>query len=265
MSIVPPELRAFALTLADAARGETLPRFQSGCGADNKNEGGAWDPVTDADRQGELAIRGLIERHFPEHGISGEEFGVRDGSSRWSWSLDPVDGTRAFVFGLPSWTTLIALLERERPALGIVDTPALGELYIGDEDGAFLLRAGAPARGIAVSGCAELGEARLTTTDPALFDAAGAAAFAEVAARCRLVRYGLDAYGYARLAAGTIDLVIESGLKPHDYNALIPLVRGAGGVISDWRGGQDYGGGRVVAAASEALFDAALALLGPAA
>jgi myo-inositol-1(or 4)-monophosphatase len=255
----PADALPFALRLAEAARAQTLPRFASGgCLPEDKSGGAAYDPVTEADREGELAIRRLIEAEHPDHGISGEEFGLREGRGEWSWSLDPVDGTRAFVFGLPTWTTLIALLEDGRPVTGIIDTPVLGELYLGTPSGAWLIRDGGQRAALAASGCARLAEARLTTTDPALFDEAGLEAFVRIREQCRLVRYGLDAYGYARLAAGTIDLVVEAGLKPHDYNALIPVVREAGGMISDWRGGQDYEGGQVVAAASEALLEAAL-------
>jgi len=251
----------FAQRLALAARAETLPRADQGCAAENKAGAGAYDPVTEADRAAERAMRALIQQHRPGDGISGEEYGEQAGDGRWSWSLDPIDGTRAFVCGLPSWTTLIALLEHGRPEIGVIDAPRLDELYVGGPDWARLIRAGTETP-LAVSGCKRLAEARFTTTDPALFRGSEAAAFEAVRDRVRLVRYGQDAYGYARLAAGTIDLVVESGLKPHDYNALIPVIRGAGGVVGDWRGGEDHEAGRIIAAASRALFDEALALLG---
>lgn len=156
--------------------------------------------------------------------------------------------------------TLIALLKGADPVLGLVAAPALEERYWGLEDSAFMQRR-EETRAIRASGCTRLGEARLTTTDPALFADGDCEAFDRLRGRARLVRYGLDGYGYARLAAGSIDLVAEAGLKPHDYHALIPLVRGAGGVIGDWEGGQDFEGGRVLAAATPELFDEALALL----
>jgi myo-inositol-1(or 4)-monophosphatase len=236
----------FAERLADAARAETLPRFRTGCAAADKNEGGAWDPVTEADREAERAMRRLIEAEYPDHGIQGEEFPEKKGEGRWSWSLDPVDGTRAFVCGLPSWTTLIALLEDGRPVLGIIDAAPLDERYCG------------PSRERTTSGCTKLAEARLSTTDPYLFSAPEAEAWDRVRRQARTTRYGLDAYGYARVAAGSLDLVIEAGLKPHDYNALIPVVRAAGGAIGDWGGGEDFSAGRVIAAASQELYDAAV-------
>jgi myo-inositol-1(or 4)-monophosphatase len=236
----------FAERLADAARAETLPRFRTGCAAADKNEGGAWDPVTEADREAERAMRRLIETEFPDHGIQGEEFPDRPGQGRWSWSLDPIDGTRSFVCGLPSWTTLIALLEEGRPVLGIIDAPALDERYSG------------PASDRRTSGCTSLAVARLTTTDPYLFTGAETEAWNRVRRSVRTTRYGLDAYGYARVAAGSLDLVIESGLKPHDYNALVPVVRSAGGAIGDWEGGDDFSAGRVVAAATAELYRAAV-------
>ncbi|MFL6861994.1 MAG: inositol monophosphatase family protein [Allosphingosinicella sp.] len=236
---------AFAGRLADAAREETLKRWRTPLVADNKAKSG-FDPVTDADREAERAMRALIERHFPDHGIQGEEFPDRPGAGRYGWSLDPVDGTRAFVCGLPSWTTLIALLDEGQPILGLIDAPAMGERYAMDG---------------ATSGCARLAEARFSTTDPFLFDEDEAPRVARVRRAARTARYGLDGYGYAMVAAGHLDLVIESGLKPHDYNALIPVVRAAGGWIGDWRGGEDFAPGRVVAAASRALYDEAVARL----
>ena len=251
-------LRAFALELAAAARAVTL--MPVSLPFEDKNSGGACDPVTEADRGAERAIRALIEARLSDHGIAGEEYGDTAGAGRFTWSLDPIDGTRAFVCGLPSWTTLIALLEDGRPVLGLIDAARMDELAIGDLDGTRLLTNGDTAR-LRVSTCASVAQARLSTTDPYLFSGAEAEAFERVRSRARLVRYGLDAYAYARLAAGTIDLVIESGLKPHDYNALIPVVRGAGGVIGNWRGEDEFGEGAVVAAATQSLFDEAIRLL----
>ncbi|HEX5181536.1 MAG TPA: inositol monophosphatase family protein [Allosphingosinicella sp.] len=236
----------FAERLADAARAETLKRWRTGCAAADKNQGGAWDPVTEADREAEQVMRRLIEADYPDHGIQGEEFGDRAGQGRWCWSLDPIDGTRSFVCGLPSWTTLIALLEDGRPVLGIIDAPALDERYAG------------PGSAQATSGCIALAEARLSTTDPYLFSDAEAEAWNRVRRQVRTTRYGLDGYGYARVASGSLDLVIESGLKPHDYNALIPVVRAAGGMIGDWEGGEDFSPGRVIAAATPRLYHAAV-------
>jgi myo-inositol-1(or 4)-monophosphatase len=245
---------AFASRLADAARAVTLAaaNFE----IHDKNEGGAFDPVTDADREAERAMRALIEAEHPDHGISGEEHGARAARCAHSWSLDPIDGTRAFICGLPSWTTLIALLEDGAPILGLIDAPRLDELYLGDNKHAWLN--GEPIR---ASDCRALGEARLSTTDPFLFQGEEAAAFERLRGAVRVTRYGHDAYAYARLAAGAIDLVAESGLKPHDWQALVPVIRGAGGVVGNWRGGADLDAGQILAAATQELFDEAVAVL----
>ena len=244
--------------LAALARRETL---QAGLlQAADKNQGGAFDPVTEADRGAERVMRAWIEANLPGHGIAGEEYGDTAGTSPWSWSLDPIDGTRAYVCGLPSWTTLIALLLDGRPVIGIIDAPRLDELCLGQPGGSSMRVAGA-SRPIGTSGCRSLAEARFATTDPYLFTGGEAEAFERVRRAARLTRYGLDAYGYARLAAGALDLVVESGLKPHDYNALIPVVRGAGGAIGNWRGEDAFGEGKVVAAATPELFEETVRLL----
>ncbi|HYW16621.1 MAG TPA: inositol monophosphatase family protein [Allosphingosinicella sp.] len=251
----------FARDLARAARLETLAGCRSGLdGVENKLEAG-FDPVTEYDRNSEVAMRRLIESRFPGHGISGEELADRAAEGRWSWSLDPIDGTRAYICGLPSWTTLIALLDDGEPVLGAVDVPRLDELYLGDSSGARMFGVGEERR-LAVSGCRTIAEARLSTTDPYLFEGAEAEGFERLRRSARLTRYGLDAYAYALVAAGSLDLVAESGLKPHDYNALVPLVRAAGGAVSNWSGGSDLGAGQIVAAANEALLEEACRLLG---
>ena len=254
------ELVAFAEALADAARRETLGRWAEGCAVDGKAGGFDFDPVTDADREGERAIRALIEARYPEHGITGEEFPDRPGAGRWRWSLDPVDGTRSFICGLPNWVTLIALLEDERPVLGLIDAPCLDERYVASRGrGFFRGRSGeAP---LAASRCTSLAEARFSTTDPYLFLGAERDAFERLRSAARTTRYGHDGYGYARLAAGTLDLVVESGLKPHDYNALIPVVRAAGSVIGNWRGEDDFTQGKLIAAATPELFEAAVQVM----
>lgn len=251
------ELVDFALKLATAARAETLPRWRNGAAAENKGSG-AFDPVTDADREAERVMRSLIEQHFPHHGVSGEEFGETRGSSSLMWSLDPVDGTRSFMCRLPTWTTLIALLESGKPVVGVIDAPVLGETYVGHAGQSWLYGAENNLE-VRASGCTTLSDARLSTTDPYLFEEPGP--FQRLRAQVKVTRYGHDGYAYACLAAGTLDLVVETGLKPHDYNALIPVVRGAGGHIGDWNGGEDFGLGAVVAAATRELYDEAVALL----
>lgn len=254
------EFAAFAVELAALVRRVTLAAESDGA-AEDKNEGGAFDPVTAADRGAERAMRELIAERYPEHGVNGEEFGLTRGEARFVWTLDPIDGTRAFVCGLPGWTTLIALMENGRPTLGLVDAPRLDELYLGF-GGAARLRRGGEERAIATSGCARLAEARLSTTDPFLFAGAEAEAFARLRGAARLTRFGFDAYAYARLAAGSIDLVAESGLKTHDWAALLPLIRAAGGIVGNWRGEEDFSEGQILAAATPALFEQAVAALG---
>ena len=250
----------FACELADAARLVTLSAAAAAIGAEDKNPDGAFDPVTDADRGAERAIRALIEARFPDHGIAGEEYGIVRGDAEHVWSLDPIDGTRSFICGLPSWTTLIALVRSGEPIVGLIDVPVLGERYLGGEGGGTLIRGEAKVP-LATSGCRGLAEARVSTTDPYLFAGREADSFERLRRATRVARYGLDAYAYARLAAGGIDVVAETLLKPHDYHALIPVVRAAGGVIGSWRGEHDFSEGQVLAAATRELFDEAVGML----
>ena len=173
------------------------------------------------------------------------------------WSLDPVDGTRALVCGLPSWAVLVGLLDGGRHLAGMIDLPALDECLVAV--GGETLRNGQRAQS---SGCKQLSEARLSSTDPNLFVGAEYDSFESVRLQCRLTRFGLDAMAYARVATGDIDLVIENGLQPHDYDALVAVVRGSGGHIGDWNGGEEFSGGRIVAAATRQLYDEAVYLLG---
>ena len=257
-----PDLEAlaeFAATLASAARRETMPDCGGAVAVENKRSGG-FDPVTLSDRNAEQAIRRLIEERFPDHEIIGEEFADKKTGGPLSWSIDPIDGTRAYVCGLPTWTTLIALLADGAPVLGLIDVPRLDETYLGYGTTA-LKRVAGSDRPIATSGCRKLDEARLSTTDPDLFEGSEAKAFEGLRRAVRLTRYGLDGYGYAAVAAGAIDLVVESGLKPHDYHAVVPIIRAAGGAIADWSGGSDLSSGKIVAAASETLLEDACSLL----
>lgn len=258
------DLRKFAEHLAEVARAETLPRFRSGLTAHNKLDEG-FDPVTDADREAEAAIRRVIEAEYPEHGIFGEEHGIKEVSGPWRWVLDPVDGTRAFICGVPTWATLIALEYEERPVLGVIDQPYTGERWVGDGQTAELVRGGS-RQALKTSGVTRAAEARLSTTDPraeGYFTADEATAFARAANASRLPRFGYDAYAYGLLACGQLDAVAESALQRYDYAALLPVVRGAGGVASDWTGGEVETGerGRLLASASQALHDELLGLL----
>jgi len=245
--------RAFFAHLSSVARAAIAAEMAAGLTADNK-AGEGFDPVTEADRAAERALRAAIEAAYPEHGIRGEEYGALREGAAVRWSLDPVDGTRALVCGLPSWAVLVGLIEDGRHVAGMIDLPALNEMLLG-LDGT-TTRNGAPVR---TSGCTTLAEARLSTTDPTLFT--DAAPFERVRRKARLTRYGLDALAYARVATGDLDLVIESGLQCHDYDALVAVVCGAGGVIGNWVGGEDLGGGDVVAAASRKLYDETVAVL----
>jgi len=250
----------FAETLAEAARTVTMPRWRNAGEARNKADDGRFDPVTEADVAAEEAIRALIEVEYPDHGITGEEGDDRPGSGPWRWSLDPIDGTRSFVCGLPTWGTLIALLRDDQPVLGLIDIPRLGERYIGF-DGSSRLSDHAGTHVLKTSGCTTLAEARFSSTDPYLFGGIEYEAFVQLRRSARTTRYGLDSYGYARLAAGSLDLVVESGLKAHDYDALVPVIRGAGGSVGNWRGGADLGRGQIIAAATPQLFEEAVRIL----
>jgi histidinol phosphatase-like enzyme (inositol monophosphatase family) len=255
-----PDFFAFARELSVAARRETLRDLSITSGLEDKNPGGPFDPVSNADREAERAMRDLIVEAFPDHGILGEEFDNRAGASAYQWSLDPIDGTRSYISGLPTWTTLIALMENGRPIMGLIDAPCLDELYVGFHETSWKEAAGVRTP-IRVSKVGELGEARLATTDPLLFKGNAAAAFKTLYGATRITRFGYDAYAYARLASGTIDLVVECELKPHDYQALIPVVRGAGGTFGDWSGGTDFSAGQVIGAATRELYVAAVEVM----
>ncbi len=261
-------LLAFAGVLADAARAAILPHFRAAPEAINKAAEG-FDPVTAADRGAEIAMRALLREHFPGHGVMGEEFGATPGAGRYAWLLDPIDGTRAFLAGLPLWGTLIALLEEGRPVLGVIDQGFLDERFLGWPGGAALVTKGTRTA-LRARACAGLSEAVLATTDPLLFEGEAAHAFARVRARARLTRYGCDCYAYAMAAMGCMDLVIESGLAPWDAAALIPVVEGAGGRVTDWAGAPAWSGewfahaegrGAIVAAGDARTLEEALAVL----
>jgi histidinol phosphatase-like enzyme (inositol monophosphatase family) len=249
-------LLPLALRLADAARAAALPHFRTSAAPDNKSRTG-YDPVTEADRAAERAIRDLLSGQRPDDGVEGEEYGSRAGTSGLVWHLDPIDGTRAFIAGLPSWCILIGLALEGRAILGIIDQPWLDERYVGLGDQAWLDCRGARSA-LRVRDCPALRQATLSTTDPFILTPPERGAFEHLRATARLTRYGLDAYGYARLAAGTIDMVAETGLKSHDVAALIPVVEGAGGVITDWRGEPARLGGQIVAAANRSILEEAL-------
>ncbi|HEX5319919.1 MAG TPA: histidinol-phosphatase [Stellaceae bacterium] len=220
---------ALAADLADAAGEAIRPYFRSPLKVDDKPD---QSPVTAADRGAETAMRRLIAARFPEHGIIGEEFGRERENAEFVWVLDPIDGTKSFISGVPLFGTLIALAQNGRPIVGIIDQPISRERWIGATGRATMLN-GAPVR---CRPCPGLGQATVFATTPDMFKGADAPAFARAAAAAKLVRYGADCYASGLLASGCIDLVIEADLKPYDYSALIPVVEGAGGVATDWRG-----------------------------
>jgi histidinol phosphatase-like enzyme (inositol monophosphatase family) len=240
------EYEAFALELAAEAARVTLPLFRNEAAAENKAGEGAFDPVTEADRGAEAAIRRLIEARYPDHGVIGEEYGEDRPDAEHVWVLDPVDGTRAFIAGLPLWTTLIALRQGGRPTVGVIAQPYLDEVFLGGPSGARLASRGGE-RAIRVRECPRLTEAVIATTDPDIFTPPEFGAWTQVRAAARLARFGCDAYAYAMVAMGRIDLVAETGLKEWDWSALIPVVEAAGGQVTDWTGGPPSGDGRIIA------------------
>ncbi len=255
------ELGALAGRLADAAGAAILPHFRAALAVDNKLGESGFDPVTLADRAAEAAIRELLAAERPQDAIFGEEQGYAAGSSGLTWVIDPIDGTRAFITGMPLWGTLIALHDGVRPVLGVMDQPYLGERFSGSRLGATMRRGGV-ARALHTRPCAQLSQAALQCTALDMFKpGAERAAYDALAARVRLTRYSGDCYAYCMLAHGMLDLVVEADLKPYDIQALIPIIEAAGGVLSDWRGGDAQLGGQVLAAGDAALHAQALALL----
>ncbi len=241
------EYLEFACRLAELAGNAILPHFRSGLGVENKAAHG-YDPVTLADRQAEELIRGEIARTYPSHGVIGEEFGSRPGESPLTWVVDPIDGTRGFVLGLPQWGTLIALNDGCRPVLGVMHQPFIGETFTGCRRGAFLRRAGTrtPLRARRVK---TLADASMCATHPDMFNTASErAAFQRVVDACKQTRYGTDCYAWCLLAAGLIDIVIEAQLNAYDIQAPIPIIEAAGGVVTTWSGHSPHNGGQVVAA-----------------
>lgn len=254
------ELLATAHVMADAARSATLPHFRAaGLSAENKlNEG--FDPVTIADRDAETAMRAVLAERRPEDAILGEEHGVTEGQSGLTWVLDPIDGTRGFISGTPTWGVLIGLQDRDGPIYGLIDQPYIGERFEGGLGRAMLTGPhGTVPLGARPSG--SLAQATLFTTFPEVGTEAERLAFERVRDRVRLTRYGMDCYAYALLAAGQVDLVIEAGLNAYDISAPIAVIEAAGGIVTDWQGGPVHEGGQVLAASSAALHGAALKLL----
>lgn len=253
-------IRELLVAAAEIAAHETLPLFRTTLSVDNKQAGG-FDPVTEADRRAEQVVRNLISSHFPDHGIVGEEWDDKTTDSPFQWIIDPVDGTRSFICGIPLWGTLIGLKVDGRAVAGLMSQPFIGETFIALPGEAYYERAG-HYTALGTSKTTELSRARLMTTTPALFDTPELrSAYDALEKSVLLPRYGADCYAYALLAAGQIDLVAEAGLKEVDIAPLIPVIREAGGVVTRFDGEPAEGGGNVVAAANAQLHAAALEAL----
>lgn len=258
-----PVTRDFFLELAAAAAEQTLPRFRAGGGIDDKGmKGGvaAFDPVTEADRAAEIAIRALIEARFPGHGILGEEHGSVGLDREHVWVIDPIDGTRAFITGIPVWGTLVGLKQNGKAIAGMMAQPYTNELFYA-LDGASFRRHGSSETVNRVSAITELSKATLFTTTPHLFKGEARQRYDALESRVKLFRYGCDCYAYCMLAAGFIDLVVETALQPYDIVALVPIIEAAGGIVTDWDGSHPEKGGNIIAAATPELHAAAMAAM----
>ncbi len=253
------DLRACAHALADAARQVILPLFRTGLAADNKLAGG-FDPVTEADRAAERAMREVLARLRPDDAVLGEEYGATTGTSGYQWVLDPIDGTRGFISGTPTWGVLISVRGAEGPLYGLIDQPYIGERFEGGF-GFAQLTGPHGDRPLATRAPRDLAQATVLTTFPEVGTEREGRAFHAVASKARLTRYGMDCYAYALLALGEVDLVIEAGLSAYDIQAPIAVIEAAGGIVTDWAGGPAYEGGQVLAAANPLIHAQALAVI----
>ena len=253
-------VRATLLEAADAAAEKTLAGFRTPLAVENKWQTG-FDPVTAADKDAEIAIRAVLSRRFPDHGIIGEEWDPKASAGEFDWIVDPIDGTRAFISGVPVWGTLIGLMHKGRAIAGLMAQPFTGETYLG-LPGTTIYRRNGETKPIHTSGVTELKHAKVTATSPDIFEQAGTTAnITRLRAATLQLRWGLDCYGYCLLAAGHIDLVAESALKNVDIAPLIPIIENAGGVVTTWDGGPAEAGGSCVAAATPELHAAAMKVL----
>jgi len=248
---------ALAVELADEARALVRPRFRSRISIEQKADG---SPVTEIDKAVEARLRDRIRARFAEHGIIGEESGAERPDADWVWVLDPIDGTQSFILGKPTFATLIGLMFRGKPALGVIEHPALGDRWVGAAGSPTLFN-GEPVR---VRHCARVAEAALSTTGPNWFSKDELAAFDRVRETAKVQHWGGDCHAFGLVASGFIDLVIESSHHLHDFCALVPVIEGAGGIMTDWAGAAlEVGSGpRVIAAGDRRVHAEALALLG---
>jgi len=259
------DFAAFVEKLADVAGETILPFFRTSLGAEDKSRGGAFDPVTEADRAAESAMRRLIGEFFPAHGIIGEEFGAHQQDAEYVWVLDPIDGTKSFISGMPMWGTLIGLLHNGAPSYGMMVQPFTRERFVGDGGAASWCGPGADhvltKRKLHTRPCADLAKATMMTTSPLLYSPEKLALFRKLEAAARLSLYGCDCYAFAMLAAGNVDCVIEAGVQTYDIAPLIPIVEGAGGKVTSWDGGSATRGGDVVATGDARIHEAVLKIL----
>ncbi len=253
-------LPEFVDQLADAAADSIMPYFRAAPSVEDKGTAG-FDPVTVADRESESAMRRLINARYPGHGIVGEEHGSERADADFIWVLDPIDGTRAFITGLPVWGTLIGLLHKGEPVFGMMAQAFTRERYWGDGRNAWYRGPDGDTVPIETRACPRLTDAALFTTSPRILSSTDLTAYDRVEGAVQLARYGTDCYAYCMVAAGHADLVIETGLKPYDIVALIPIVEGAGGQVTSWEGGSAAEGGRVVASGDVRLHTAVLEML----
>ena len=254
------ELWSVAEELADAARASILPHFRQGhLKADNKEQDG-FDPVTVADKASEQAMRDILSKRRPQDAILGEEFGNSAGTSGLTWVLDPIDGTRGFISGTPTWGVLISLNDGGGPRLGIIDQPYIGERFCGGFGRSEVIGPHGTAK-MKVRGTTDLQDAVLFSTFPEVGSPQERVAFEGVSERVKLTRFGCDCYAYGLLAAGHIDVVIEASLNAYDIAAPIAVIQAAGGIVTDWKGDPAHDGGRALAAATPELHSEALKIL----
>ncbi|GGH30358.1 histidinol-phosphatase [Alsobacter metallidurans] len=254
------DFAAFVDDLATLSGKAILPFFRTTMAAADKSRGGVFDPVTEADRAGEAAMRQMIKRTFPSHGIVGEEYGDERTDAEFVWVLDPIDGTKAFISGLPTWGTLIGLTRNGEPCYGMMHQPFTRERFAGD-GGEAKWRGPTGERVLRSRTGVSLADATISCTTPRMFEGAELESFERVEKEARLARFGCDCYAYCMLAAGLIDVVIETSLKPYDIVALAPIIQGAGGVVTTWSGESPAKGGAVVAAGDPRLHEQVLRLL----
>ena len=251
----------FFQKIAKIVEETSLPFFRHTLSIDNKDKSG-FDPVTIADRKTEIALREFIHQQCPDDGIAGEEFPALNGLNDHIWVIDPIDGTRSFITGMPVWGSLVGLKKAGKAVAGMMTQPFTRELYYSCGKGSYLYTIhDGQHRKLSTSSCKLLAEATIFTTDPELFKGGDKARFAELRSKARLTRYSADCYAFAMLAAGFVDLVVETELKPYDIMALIPIIEQAGGVIKQWNGEKAEDAGNIVAAATTELCDAALSIL----